>query len=154
MFSFSKKKNDDLLEQDDRERIVAAIRTVEAQTTGEIRVFVESSCSYLDALDRAKEIFAELKMSNTERRNAVLVYVALDDQQFAIFGDEQIYLKAGGPVFWEKAAGHLLEHFKESRIAEGIASCVLELGNALKHHFPYDPAVTKNELPDEIVFGK
>ncbi len=153
MFSFRKKK-DELLEQDDRERVVAAIRAAEAQTTGEIRVFVESNCGYLDALDRAKELFTKLKMSNTERRNAVLVYVALDDHQFAIFGDEQIYLKAGGPVFWEKAAGHLLEHFRESRIAAGIESCVQELGLALKHHFPYDPAVSKNELPDEIVFGK
>lgn len=153
MFPFSKKKNE-LLERDDCERIVASIRTVESQTTGEVRVFIESYCDYMDALDRAKELFTKLKMYHTERRNAVLVYVALDDQQFAIYGDENAYDRFGGSAFWQTAAEHLVAHFKQSRITEGIVSCIQELGIALKIHFPYDPAVTKNELPDEIVFGK
>jgi len=153
MFPFSEKKKA-LLDRDDCERIVASIRAVEAQTTGEIRIFIESHCGYMDAIDRAKELFYELKMTKTVCRNAVLVYIALDDQQFALFGDEAIYQQAGGPAFWEKAAAHLLEHFKTSRIVEGIVGCIHELGIALKTHFPYDPDITKNELPDEIVFGK
>ncbi len=153
MFPFSKKKNE-LLERDDRERIVAAIRAVEAQTTGEIRVFIESYCSYMDALDRARELFARLKMYHTERHNAVLVYIALHDHQFAIYGDENAYEQFGGSAFWQSAAEHLVAHFKQTKITEGIVSCIEELGTALKTHFPYDPAVTKNELPDEIVFGK
>ncbi len=153
MFPFSSKKKA-LLERDDRERIVAAIRTVESQTTGEVRVFVESYCDYMDALDRAREIFTELKMSATERHNAVLVYVALHDQQFAIYGDEEAFEKLGGAAFWEKSANHLLEHFKQGKITAGLVCCIEELGLALKTHFPYDPAITKNELPDEIVFGK
>jgi len=31
---------------------------------------------------------------------------------------------------------------------------VNEIGEALHHHFPYDKAADKNELPDTIVFGK
>lgn len=153
MFPFSKKKHE-LLERDDCERIVATIRAVEAQTTGEVRMFIESYCDYMDALDRTKEVFTKLKMHHTERRNAVLVYVALDDQQFAIYGDEYVYEKLGGPAFWQTAAEHLITHFKQSKITEGIVSCIEELGAALKIHFPYDPAIAKNELPDEIVFGK
>lgn len=144
---------ENLLERDDCERIVAAIRSVEPTTTGEIRVFIENNCTYLDALERAKEIFGELKMYETEKRNGILIYIALDDQQFAIFGDEQIYIQAGGPAFWQEAAAHLLSHFKQSKIAEGIICCIEELGLALQKYFPYDPEVDKNELPDEIVFG-
>lgn len=152
MFSLFKKKG--LLDKDDQERIVAAIRSAESGTTGELRVFIESRCAYMDAMDKAKELFLKLGMAKTERRNAVIVYMALDDHQFAIFGDEEIYNRAGGPLFWENAATHLKQHLKEGHIADGLVVCINELGKAMAQHFPYDPAITKNELPDEIVFGK
>ena len=99
MFPFGKKKQ--LLDDDDQDRIVTAIRAAEAGTTGELRVFMESRCEYVDAMDRAKEVFVKLGMSNTERRNAVLVYMALEDHQYAIMGDKEIYEQAGGHLFWD-----------------------------------------------------
>ena len=152
MFSLFRKKQ--LLDKDDQERIVAAIRAAEATTTGELRVFIESHCSYVDAMDMAIELFTKLGMQNTERRNAVIVYLAIDDRQFAVYGDEEIFKKAGGPVFWESAASELKRLLKEGKITEGLVTCIKILGNALAKHFPYDPAIQKNELPDEIVFGK
>lgn len=143
-----------LLPQAVQDQVVAAIRTAEAGTTGELRVYVEKHCTYMDPLDRAREVFFELGMEKTERRNAVLVYIAIKDHQFAIFGDSEIYIKAGGPVFWEAAAGVLLRYLREGKTGDGLAACIEALGNALATHFPYDPAVPKNELPDEIVFGK
>lgn len=137
-----------------QEMVADAIRKAEARTTGEIRVFVEQHCAYVDPLDRAREVFRELAMEKTERRNAILVYIALKDHQFAIFGDEQIYVKAGGPVFWAAAASQLRKYLREGQTGEGLAACIEALGSALATHFPYDPAVPKNELPDEIVFGK
>ncbi len=137
-----------------QEQVVRAIRAAEARTTGELRVFVESSCTYMDAIDRAKEIFKELAMEKTERRNAVLVYLAIKDKQFAIFGDEQIYVQAGGAQFW-LAAGNLLQNqLRAGNISDGLCACIEALGAALEQHFPPDPTVDKNELPDEIVFGK
>lgn len=147
-------KNKPLLTADEQEQVVACIREAEAGTTGELRVFVESKCAYVDAMDRAREVFESLGMVKTERRNAVLVYMALDDRQFAILGDKEIYEKAGGAVFWERAAAELKAYLKEGKVAEGLSVCVKELGRALAQHFPYDPAINKNELPDEIVFGK
>lgn len=152
MFSLFKKKP--LLSPTQQEQVVACIRNAENKTTGEVRVYVESKCSYVDAMDRAWELFALLGMAETERRNAVLVYLAIDDHQYAIAGDKEIYEKAGGPVFWEAAAQHLKDHLKRGEIATGLCTCVNELGDALATHFPYDPTITKNELPDEIVFGK
>lgn len=147
-------RNKPLIDTDDQERIVAAIRSAESATTGELRVFVESRCSYVDAMERAKELFFKLNMDKTERRNAVIVYLALKDHQFAIMGDKEIYEQAGGPLFWEQAAGRLKEHLQKGQVAEGLTICINELGKAMAHYFPYDPAITKNELPDEIVFGK
>ncbi len=152
MFSLFRKK--DLLDRDDQERIVAAIRAAELGTTGELRVFIESHCTYMDAMDRAKEVFVNLGMVKTERRNAVIVYMALLDHQFAIFGDEEIYNRAGGPEFWSGAASHLKALLSEGKVVEGLVTCINELGAALAQHFPHDPAISRNELPDEIVFGK
>lgn len=151
MFPFRKKP---MLDNDSQQRIVAAIKEAESNTTGEVRVYMEHHCAYVDALDRAKEIFAMLAMDKTERRNAVIVYLALTDQQFAIFGDVEIYQKAGGADFWKAAAQKLKGHLRNNEITEGVVNCVRELGVALAQHFPYDPAIPKNELPDEIVFGK
>ncbi len=148
---FSKKKN--LLPPAEQAVVVAAIAATEAQTTGEIRVFVESSCAYVDALDRTKEIFGQLGMAATERRNAILVYVALDDHQFAIWGDEAIDQLAGGASFWAGAAAILRQHLQAGNLCTGLAACIQELALPLAQHFPYDPEVHRNELPDEIVFG-
>ena len=134
--------------------MVEAIRAAEEQTTGEIRVFVEARCAYMDAMDRAKELFTQLGMESTERRNAVLLYLATEDHQFAIFGDVEIYARAGGPAFWQEAASNLQRDLRAGEMEEGLVRCIETLGSALARHFPYDPAVTKNELPDEIVFGK
>lgn len=142
------------LNKEEQEKVVAAIQQAESNTTGELRVYMEANCSYVDAMDRAKEVFAELGMTETVRRNAVLVYMAYSDHQFAILGDKEIYEQAGGAEFWKHAAHIFQEHLRNGRMAEGFVACINELGTALAKHFPYDPAVTKNELPDEIVFGK
>ena len=58
-----------------------AIQEAEKNTSGEVRVFVERKCKYVDPVDRAKEIFFNLKMDKTKDRNAVLLYIAMDDHQ-------------------------------------------------------------------------
>jgi uncharacterized membrane protein len=152
MFSLFGRKP--ILDKATQDKIVAAIREAESKTSGEIRVFIEHHCAYMDAMDRAKEIFYNLGMEKTEAGNAIIIYVAFTDRQFALFGDTTIYEKAGGAQFWKKAADKLVGHLKKNELAEGVSNCVHELGIALAEHFPYDPSIKKNELPDEIVFGK
>jgi len=105
--------------KEDEERMVQAIRFAEKQTSGEIRLFVESHCSFLNPIDRAKELFAELNMSATKDRNAVLLYFAMKDRQMAIWGDEGIHKKLG-QSFWNKKVETILEDFKKENFTEGI----------------------------------
>lgn len=133
--------------------IVAAIQAAEKCTSGEIRVYVESHCRYVDPLDRAAEVFAALNMHNTTARNGVLVYVALKDRQLAILGDHGIHQKVG-QEFWNQQVRHILDHFNKSDYAGGIAAIVTDIGHALEAHFPYDRGTDNNELPDDIVFGR
>lgn len=147
---FSRK---DLFNEAEKQQIVAAIGAAEKQTSGEIRVFVESRCRFVDPLDRATEVFSGLNMEKTAARNGVLVYVALKDRQLALFGDKGIHEKVGDE-FWNKEVRLILSHFNKANYADGIAHVVAEIGEALRQHFPYDEDGDKNELPDDIVFGK
>jgi uncharacterized membrane protein len=135
------------------ERIVEAVREAERTTSGEIRVFVESRCRYVDPINRAGEIFFSLKMDLTDDRNAVLVYVAMRDHQFAIFADEGIYREMG-EAYWNTEAKKMLQAFKRESYADGMVSIIQDIGEALKEKFPYNKSEDKNELPDEIIFGK
>jgi uncharacterized membrane protein YgcG len=153
MFGFLRKKPIDFFTAEEKQTIILAIKTAERMTSGEVRVYVESKCSFVNALDRASEIFGGLKMYKTDDRNAVLVYVALKDKQLAVFGDTGIHQKVGN-AFWNKTVTEMLQHFNKENYAAGIAQVVTQVGQALTHHFPFDNDTDKNELPDDIVFGK
>jgi uncharacterized membrane protein len=151
LFPWQKKKS--FFNEEENRLVVKAIRHAEQRTSGEVRVFVESTCSWVDAIDRAAEVFFTLKMENTEQRNAVLVYVAIKDRQLAIFGDEGIHNKVG-TEYWNKLVAEMLATFSGNNYAKGIAECVIQIGDALYTNFPFDKTTDKNELPDEIVFGR
>jgi uncharacterized membrane protein len=151
LFSLFKKK--DFFSAVDKDQIVESIRIAERETSGEIRVYVESKNAFVNPVDRAAEIFFKLKMQDTEHRNAVLLYIAMKDKQLALFADEGIYQKAGAE-YWDGAVKNMLAQFTKDNISNGIEQCILQIGQTLKERFPYSPSDDKNELPDEIVFGK
>lgn len=153
MLSIFRKKAPEFFSTEEKTLIVDAIKQAEQQTSGEIRVYIESRCRFVNAIDRAAEVFYQLQMQNTKERNAALVYIATQDRQLAVFGDEGIHAKVG-EAFWQQEVKIMLSHFKASGFGAGIAQVVLDIGKALQEHFPFHADTDKNELPDEIVFGK
>jgi uncharacterized membrane protein len=149
---FSFRSGKEFFSEKEKEQIVQAIRDQEKRTSGEIRVFVESRCKYMDPVDRAKEVFNVLEMEKTEHRNGVIIYIATKDHQLAVFGDEGIHQKLGTD-FWNREVSKMLKDFNAEKFSEGIINIVAEIGAALFIHFPYDRS-DKNELPDDIVFGR
>jgi uncharacterized membrane protein len=93
--------------------IVAAIKSAETQTSGEIQVHIESRCKG-DVLDRAAEVFKLLKMYQTKDRNGVLVYLAVEDHKFAILGDAGINSVVPAD-FWESTKDLMLSHFRQGK---------------------------------------
>ena len=132
--------------------MVEAIRSAEKQTSGEIRIYMEQHCAYINPLDRAKEIFAELEIYKTKDRNGVLLYIATKDHQLALLGDEGIYKKMG-QVFWDNEVKQMLASFKQHQFIDGVCKIISDIGQALKENFPY-ASDDKNELDDGIVYGK
>jgi uncharacterized membrane protein len=145
------RKNEFFTEEEKR-RIVEAVRSAERRTSGEVRVFVESRCPYMDAIDRAVQVFYRLQMNKTDDRNAVIIYVALRDHQLAVYGDEGIHARVG-QEYWDAEVRQMISSFNRENYAEGIRQCIIDIGEALHTHFPFDNDTDKNELPDHIVFG-
>ena len=130
-----------------REKIVAAIREAEKQTSGEIRVFVSRKPTQ-DPLNTAKTHFVEMGMQKTRERNGVLIFVAPRTHNFAVVGDVGVQ-KRCGDAFWTALAQEMSGHFKKSDFTSGIIYGVHKAGELLAQHFPRKPG-DKNELPDEV----
>lgn len=126
-----------------------AIKEAEGETSGEIRVHIETSLTG-NVLDRAAWIFNRIGMHATDERNGVLFYLAVRNKEFAIIGDGGINAKVP-ENFWDKAKAIIHKHFSQGKYTEGLIEGILMAGSQLKEHFPRkkDDA---NELPDEISF--
>lgn len=141
---------EDFLSAADEEEIVQAILQAEKNTSGEIRVHIESH-TRLDHYERAKEVFHLLKMDNTKQGNGVLLYVAVNDRKFSICGDKGID-KVVPENFWESTKELIQSHFKEGSFKEGILQGVRKAGTELEKHFPWQHGDT-NELSNEVSKG-
>ncbi len=144
-------KPSDFFTKEEQERIGAAIREAEKNTSGEIRVHVERSCKE-DALDHAAFLFDQLHMHKTKLRNGVLFYLAIENHTFAILGDAGINAVTPDD-FWDNIRDTVLEKFKEEKYADGLAGGIQMAGQALKKYFPYGQHDI-NELSDDISFGE
>ena len=132
-------------------QILASVREAENETSGEIRVHIESKLKG-DVLDRAAWLFKKLGMHKTAERNGVLFYLAVTDKKFAIIGDAGIHAKVPDG-FWDDISTLLTKNFKEGKFTEGLSEGILLAGKHLKIHFPHRKDDV-NELPDEISFNK
>ena len=137
--------------KEQQEKIVAAIREAEKDTSGEIRVHIESRC-HEDVLDRAAWVFKKLGMDKTRQRNGVLFYLAVNDRKFAVIGDSGI--NAVVPEgFWNQVKELLVKYFREGMFTEGLTEGIKLVGRQLKQFFPYT-SDDVNELTDEISFDQ
>ncbi len=136
--------------KEDKNLISEAIKSAELNTSGEIRVHVESEIKG-DVLDRAAYIFELLEMHNTKERNGVLFYLAIKSRKFAILGDAGINTKVPSD-FWDKIKDKMAAQFATGNFAPGLSDGILMAGEQLKKHFPHQTEDV-NELPDELSFG-
>ena len=140
-------KTEDFLSKAEEQEIVQAIIEAEKNTSGEIRVHLEEHTEK-SPLERAQEVFFELKMDETQDRNGVLFYICVSDKKFAILGDKGIN-EAVESDFWDCTKDTVIANFKEGNFKKGLVEGILRAGERLKKYFPYQSDDT-NELSNEI----
>lgn len=143
-------KVEEFLSQEEEQAVVEAIRASEMNTSGEIRVHIEKETD-LDTFDRAKVVFHELKMDETELKNGVLIYVAVDNKAFVICGDQGINDLVPND-FWECTKDLMASHFRTGNFKQGLIEGITNAGVQLKKYFPIQEN-DSNELSNEISKG-
>jgi uncharacterized membrane protein len=137
--------------KEEKDKIVQAIKDAERETSGEIRLHLDPRCKGA-ALDQAIKMFEKLKMHETPLRNGTLIYLAVGDHKFAIFGDEGIN-EIVPENFWEDVKEEMREIFVKGQFADGISRGIFLVGEKLKEFFPYQEDDI-NELSDDISIGE
>jgi uncharacterized membrane protein len=136
--------------------IEQAIGRAEQTHAGEIRFAIETSLSPQHILNgvesraRAQEVFAHLRVWDTELNNGVLIYVQLADRRVEIVADRGFHGRVSAAE-WQAVCRLMEEHFRAGRFQIGSIAGVDAIGNLLTRHFPPSPGQPQqshNQLPD------
>jgi uncharacterized membrane protein len=135
--------------------IEEAIKASESGHFGEIRFAVEGGLSgsplYQDqsARERAIDVFAQLRMWDTDARNGVLIYLLLADHSVEIVADRGVNAKAGAPE-WERICRNMEAAFRDGLYEQGVIEGIRAVNRLLTTYFPANGA-NRNELPNKVV---
>lgn len=135
--------------------IDAAVAASEKRHRGEIRFAVEAGLDLhdlrggVDARARAVEVFARLRVWDTEENTGVLIYVQWIDRQVEILADRGI-ARLVPQSAWEVICRQMEADFRAGRFGEGSVAAVAAVGELLAAVIPAG-AVNPNELPNNPV---
>ena len=130
--------------------IELAVRDSEACHRGEIRFAVEGGLDFLallqglDARAQAVDVFAQLRVWDTEENTGVLIYVQWLDRRVEIVADRGIARQVP-QTGWDVICRHLEAAFREGRYGPGAVEAVRAVGELLAGSFP-----ARGDNPDEL----
>lgn len=136
-------------------RIEDTISAVEQTHAGQIRFAVESALDIKPlfagqtARERAIEVFAHLRVWDTEHNNGVLIYLLLADRDVEIVADRGVHSKLGQAT-WEAICREMETAFRRGQFEEGVIAGIRSVGAYLAKHYPHTGEKI-NELPDRPV---
>lgn len=140
-----------LLQVIDQNKVKAAIKKAEHQTSGEICVSVAPL--FWGSVEKAADnAFTRMGMTRTTERNGVLFFVVPSRRKFVVLGDRGIHEKVG-QEFWDRIATVVSEKFRDGDFTGGLVKGIEEVGAQLSTHFPH-VATDKNELSDDVDLGR
>ncbi len=132
--------------------IERAVHEAEQGHRGQIRVAVEASLA-LPALlkgvgprQRAEEVFALLRVWDTEDNCGVLIYLLLADRDVEIVADRGLARRVD-PAVWQQLCARMEEAFRRGDFEGGMVAGVHAVGRLLRQFFPASGPAT-DELPD------
>lgn len=141
-----------VFDEDAMKAIEAAIAAGERTHRGEVCVAIEAALPPARVLrrltprERAMEVFAQLRVWDTEENCGVLLYLLLADHAVEIVADRGIHRRVGDAQ-WRAICTALKADFRAGRFAAGVVKAVERMSAVLAEHFPRD-GPDSNELPD------
>ena len=137
------------------ERIAQAIAAAEARHSGEIRFAVEGAMhpravlAGMPARARAEEVFAQLRVWDTQANNGVLLYLLLAEHRIEIVADRG-FRGLVTPEQWRGVCQLLEERLRAGEHTDAVLQGLEGLSALVEAHFPRTgDQPDENELPDE-----
>jgi uncharacterized membrane protein len=103
-----------------------------------------------DARDRAHEVFAHLRVWDTQHNSGVLIYVLLADRAIEILADRGIAANVD-EAEWESICAQMRQRFVAGEFERGAVEGTTAVCEILQRHFRADGSARANELPDRPV---
>jgi len=100
--------------------------------------------------ERAQDVFAQLRVWDTQHNSGVLIYVLLAERAIEIVADRGIAARVEQRE-WQSICDRMRERFAAHEYERGAIDGVAAVSDMLAHHFPHDGSVTGNELADSPV---
>jgi len=96
---------------------------------------------------RAHEVFAHLRVWDTEHNSGVLIYVLLANHAIEIVADRGIAARVSQEQ-WQALCERMRDRFASGEYERGAIEGVRDVSAILAQHFPADGTTGRNELPD------
>ncbi len=138
------------------DEMTVAIASGEREHRGEVCFAIESRLAPtavlegLDADRRAHQVFAQLRVWDTEHNSGVLFYVLMAEHRVVIIADRGI-AAAVTQAEWDAVRDHMLASFAQGEWRRGCLDGIAEAHALLKCHFPGNDKAKPDELPDRPV---
>lgn len=132
-----------------------AIAAGEKRHRGEVCFAIEQALPWRDlargrsARERAHEVFAQLRVWDTEHNSGVLIYVLVAEHAIEIVADRGIAARVDQQE-WQSICDRMRERFGANDYLRGVIDGVNAVSDILARHFP-DDGSTRNELADAPV---
>ena len=134
-------------------KIEQAIKASERRHRGELRFAIEGPLHVFhmraSPRQRAREVFAQLDVWDTEENTGVLVYVQLVDRRIEIIADRGIAAKVS-QADWDRVCRAMEGSFRKGEYLAGALQGIEGVTAILERHFPAR-GVNPNELSDKPV---
>ena len=144
--------------QQDQHAIAQAVTEAEHGHIGEIQVVIEgyipANQAYTqDTHARAKQLFAELGVWDTEYNSGVLLYLNLCERKVEIVIDRGIK-NATTPEEWHTVCQNIVIGLKKQQYREAVVDGIKEIGQILDQFYDHKIQDVENELPNKpIILG-
>jgi len=133
-----------------------AISAGERRHEGQVCFALEQALPLRDLMrhrtprDRAEDVFAQLRVWDTQHNCGVLIYVLLAERAIEIVADRGIAARVA-PAEWQAVCERMRERFAKREYRDGALEGIEAVNAILARHFPAGATPRTNELPDEPV---
>ena len=142
----------------DQAAIAQAVTEAEQGHVGEIQVVIEghlpvNQAYFQNTCMRARQLFAELGVWDTEYNSGVLLYINLCERKVEIVIDRGIQ-KATEQVVWDEICQKMIEQLSRHQYREAVMTGVFSIGEVLNKFYAYSITDRQNELSNKpIILG-